>query len=39
MSDPGTDLRPWLLRRLKVSLDDAARAGQAAEAALQQLRD
>jgi uncharacterized membrane protein YccC len=31
---PLEDLRPWMRRRMQVSLDDAARAGQAAEAAL-----
>lgn len=31
---PMQDLRPWMRRRLQVSMDDAARAGQAAEAAL-----
>lgn len=35
---PLEDLRPWMRRRLLVSLDDAARTGQAAQAALQQLR-
>lgn len=31
---PLEDLRPWMRRRMQVSLDDAARTGQAAEAAL-----
>ncbi len=31
---PMEDIRPWMRRRLQVSMDDAARAGQAAEAAL-----
>ena len=30
---PLEDIRPWMRRRMQVSLDDAARAGQAAEAA------
>jgi hypothetical protein len=30
---PLEDLRPWMRRRLQVSLDDAARAGEAADAA------
>lgn len=34
---PLEDLRPWMRRRLQVSLDDAARAGQAAEAALEAM--
>ncbi|WP_067065484.1 FUSC family protein [Roseateles chitosanitabidus] len=34
---PLEDLRPWMRRRMQVSLDDAARAGQAAEAALEAM--
>lgn len=34
---PLEDLRPWIRRRLQVSVDDAARAGQAAHAALDAL--
>lgn len=30
---PLEDIRPWMRRRMQVSLDDAARAGQAADAA------
>jgi len=36
---PMDDLRPWMRRRLQVSMDDAARAGQAAQAALEAMGD
>ncbi|WP_423597808.1 FUSC family protein [Roseateles sp. MS654] len=34
---PLEDIRPWMRRRMQVSLDDAARAGQAAEAAFEAM--
>ncbi|SEL84030.1 Uncharacterized membrane protein YccC [Roseateles sp. YR242] len=36
---PTEDIRPWMRRRLQVSMDDAARAGQAAESALIAMGD